>query len=359
VTDRCISNGQPVDSCTVVNQDVTFDGESLTSGGTLTSFSSDGRFVVFTSSTSFGPGLPRVFLLDRCVSTFDPVYPGCEPFLNRVSDSDGGGEPNGASDFGAVSRNGRYVAFRSDGSDILPAGQDTNGANDVFFQDTCLDPATGINAPGCTSRFTTRVNLGPGGAQSAGDDPATPALTNVAVSDDGRYVAFTSTASDLLGAGVDTNGKRDVFVYDRCISDDVPVDICTSGVERVNVGPGGTESNGDIPGGFAISMSAGGRLIAFASDATNLLGPAVGAPNGTFQIFLRDRCLDKGVAVPGCTPGTTLVSAAPDKGLGTAVSSHPALAANGAATGFMSVAPNLLGPGVDANNLTDVFVRDR
>jgi hypothetical protein len=212
--------------------------------------------------------------------------------------------------------------------------------------------------PGCDTT-TARVNLGAGGAESTGDDPATPPLTNVAVSDDGRYVAFTSTASDLLGAGVDTNGKRDVFVYDRCVADGLTVELCTPGAERVNVGPGGTESNGDIPGGFAISMSAGGRLVAFASDATNLVGPAVGVPNGTFQIYLHDRCVDKGVAVPGCTASNTLVSAAPDKGLGTGVSSHPALAANGAATAFISAAPNLLGPGVDANNLADVFARDR
>ena len=49
--------------------------------------SADGRWVVFTSSTSFGPGLPRVFLADRCVSSSDPVYVGCEPFLYRISTS--------------------------------------------------------------------------------------------------------------------------------------------------------------------------------------------------------------------------------------------------------------------------------
>ena len=79
-------------------------------------------------------------------------------------------------------------------------------------------------------------------------------------------------------------------------------------------------------------MSANGRLVVFASDATNLLGPPVGAPNGTFQIFLRDRCLDNGVPIPGCTPATTLVSAAPDGGLGTASPAIPRIAANGATT---------------------------
>ncbi len=358
VKDRCLSNGQPVDSCTVVNTDVTYDGESNSSGGTLTSFSSDGRFVVFTSTTSFGPGLPRVFLLDTCVSSSDPVFGGCESFLERISDSEGGGEPDGDSDYGAVSRSGRFIAYRSDGSDILEAGTDTNGANDVFLRDHCMDPATGTFFPGCT-RTTERINLGPGGAQSAGDDPDGLPLTNVAVSDDGRFVAYTSSASDLLGPGADTNDLRDVFVHDRCVDANGPVADCTPGNDRVNVGPGGSESNGEIPGGFAIGMSKNGRLVVFASNATNLLGPAVGAPTAVYQIFLRDRCRTDGVAIDGCTPSTTLVSAAPDKGLGTASSSQPAIAANGSTIGFVSAAPNLLGLGVDANNLNDVFVRDR
>ena len=103
-----------------------------------------------------------------------------------------------------------------------------------------------------------------------------------------------------------------------------------------------------------------GRFVVFASDATNLLGNAVDQPNGTFQIFLRDRCVDgDGLPIPGCTAATTLVSSAPDAGRGTASSSHPALAENGSATAFLSSAANLLGPGVDTNGVADVFVRDR
>jgi hypothetical protein len=106
-------------------------------------------------------------------------------------------------------------------------------------------------------------------------------------------------------------------------------------------------------------MSAGGRLVVFASDANNLLGPAVGAPSGIMQVYLRDRCIDKGVAIDGCIASTTLVSSAPDKGLGTASSDRPAIAAYGATTAFVSAAGNLLGPGVDANGRTDVFAKDR
>ena len=96
--DRCLSDGVTVDACSGGNTDLTFDSESGTSGGVLTALSSDGRFVVFTSATSFGPGLPRVFLLDTCMSSKDPVFPGCdpsEPILDRISDSNGGGEPDG------------------------------------------------------------------------------------------------------------------------------------------------------------------------------------------------------------------------------------------------------------------------
>ena len=127
----------------------------------------------------------------------------------------------------------------------------------------------------------------------------------------------------------------------------------------MNLGPNGSESNGTIASGFAIGMSANGRLIVFSSDATNLLGNAVGAPNGTFQVFMRDRCLDGSGSIAGCTPATTLVSIAPDGAIGTGSSLHPAIAAGGSATAFDSTATNLLGPGVDTNAKTDVFVRDR
>ena len=106
-------------------------------------------------------------------------------------------------------------------------------------------------------------------------------------------------------------------------------------------------------------MSANGRLVAFASNATNLVGPAVGAPSAVYQVFLRDRCLADGVVIDGCTPATTLVSGAPDGGLGVGSSDRPAIAPGGATSAFISAAANLLGAGVDANGRSDVFVRDR
>jgi hypothetical protein len=359
VKDRCLSNGEAVDSCIVANTEQTFESETFNDGGELTGFSADGRFVVFESNTVFG-GDPftQVYFVDRCVSSSQPVEPGCEPSYFRMSDSNGGGVATGANSFGTTSLGGRFVAYRSDAADILPPATDTNGTNDVFFVDRCVDPETGF-VPGCTPG-AERVNLTPAGLQSAGDDSATVPLTNLAVSDDGRYVLFASIASDLVPAGTDTNGKRDVFLYDRCESDGIPVDVCTPGAERINVGPGGTESNGDLAAGFALGMSGDGRFVVFASDATNLVGAAVGVPNPALQqVFQRDLCRSNGVAVDGCTPATTIVSTAGDGGLGTASSDRPAIAANGASTAFASTAPNLLGTGIDTNGVRDVFVRDR
>ena len=111
----------------------------------------------------------------------------------------------------AISADGRFVAFASDASNLVPG--DTNGTLDVFVRDR----QTGT---------TRRVSVGPGGVQGNGDsfDPA--------ISADGRFVAFTSDATNLVPG--DTNGASDVFVRDRQ----------TGTTERVSVGPGGAQGNG-------------------------------------------------------------------------------------------------------------------
>lgn len=361
VRDRCLSNGTSVGSCSDFTDYVPDYGTS--SAATGFSMASDGRYFAYTSDTAYPqPGatpvpVDQAVVWDRCVSTAY-IVGGCTEGPTLVSEQQGlpGIPGTFASMWAAIARGGRWVAFRSDDSNLI-FDEDTNEANDVFIRDLCV--LDGVPVVPCTPT-TERVNLTQTFGQSTGDDPFTPALTNVAVSQNGRYVAFTSTAIDLLGANGDTNGKRDVFVRDLCRADGNPVPECVQSTVRVNVGPNGSESNGDIPGGQSIGMSADGRFVVFASDATNLLGNAVGSPNGTFQIFLRDRCVGAdGIAIPGCTAQTTLVSAAPDKGLGTASSSHPTIDENGSTTAFLSAAGNLLGPAVDANGVADVFARDR
>jgi hypothetical protein len=110
----------------------------------------------------------------------------------RVSVDSAGGEGNSDSYGPSISADGRYVTFTSYASDLV-AG-DTNGASDVFVYDR-------------DTHQTTRVSVDSAGGEG-NDFSYSPSI-----SADGRYVTFQSNASDLVAG--DTNGTRDVFVYDR------------------------------------------------------------------------------------------------------------------------------------------------
>jgi hypothetical protein len=109
----------------------------------------------------------------------------------RVSVDSTGAEGDGDSYSASISSDGRYVAFYSGASNLV-AG-DTNGFGDVFVHDR----QTGQ---------TTRVSVDSAGAEGDGDSYL------ASISSDGRYVAFTSHATNLVAG--DTNGFRDVFVHD-------------------------------------------------------------------------------------------------------------------------------------------------
>jgi WD40-like Beta Propeller Repeat len=92
---------------------------------------------------------------------------------------------------------------------------------------------------------------------------------DVAISSDGRFVAFAEVAdTDVTGPG-----PQDVLVHDRV----------TDTTEQVSVSSAGEPGNN---GSFAPDVSADGRFVAFASDATNLVP---GDTNGVLDIFVRDR----------------------------------------------------------------------
>src|SRR5439155_7441870 len=107
------------------------------------------------------------------------------------------------------------------------------------------------------------------------------------------------------------------------------------------VASGGTQSNAASLGS---ALSADGRLVAFQSDATNLV---VGDTNGATDVFVRDRQ----------TGMTARVSVASDGTQANNVSSYPALSADGRFVAFQSDATNLVAG--DTNGTTDVFVHDR
>ncbi len=158
------------------------------------SISSDGRYVAFMSqATNLVAGDTNdesdIFVHDRQTGTTE-----------RVSMASDGTEANGSSYWTSISSDGRWVAFRSHASDLV-AG-DTNGAYDIFVHDR----QTGT---------TERVSVASDGTQANGLSYST------SISADGRYVAFSSLASNLVAG--DTNGANDIFVHDRQTFEDVPV----------------------------------------------------------------------------------------------------------------------------------------
>jgi len=273
--------------------------------------SADGRFVGFLSDASnlvAGDlnGMVDVFVHDRVTGA-----------TVRVNVDSGGNEADGPSQAFALSADGRFVAFDSAATNLV-AG-DTNGALDVFVHDRDPD-GNGVFDEG--NGVTTRVSVRTSGLEGNGDS------TSAAISADGKFVAFTSHASNLVAG--DVNGVDDVFVHNRT----------TGRTMRVSVDSAGVEGNG--PSGSP-SLSADGRTVAFWSRADNLVA---NDGNHRDDIFVHDR-----------TTGTTVrasVSSAGAEGNGTC--QLPQIAADGSRVVFESLADNLV-PN-DFNQRADVFLRD-
>ena len=264
--------------------------------------SPDGRFVTFNSEgsnlvLSDTNGIPDLFIRDRKMGVTE-----------RVSVGPLGTQADGTSGSPSLSDNGRFVAFTSAATNLVPG--DTNGRQDIFVRDRW----TGTNK---------RVSVGPGGAQANKQSYYT------SMSSDGRFVALTSEASNLVPG--DTNGAADIFVHDR-----------TTGVtKRVSVGPGGRQANAKSGGPF---LSANGRFVAFYSEATNLVA---GDTNGAVDIFVHDRT----------TGVTKRVSVGQGGAQGNKASLFDtSLSADGRFVAFSSRATNLIP--FDINGVSDIFVRD-
>jgi Tol biopolymer transport system component len=262
----------------------------------------DGRYTAFVSGAQGlvagdTNGAPDVFVRDRVAGT-----------TTRVSVATGGGQGNGRSDLPSISRDGRYVAFSSTATNLVSG--DTNGRSDVFVRDR-------------VAGTTRRVSVTTGGGQANGDSDFP------SISDDGQQVAFGSAASNL-GSG-DGNGLHDVFVRD----------LTAATTRRVSVSSAG--AGGDGPSLFP-AISGDGSVVAFVSDATNLV---TGDTNGNRDVFVRVRS----------TNLTQIVSIGAGGEPADNLSAEPAVSRDGRYVAFDSAASNLVGG--DANGLQDVFVRDR
>jgi Tol biopolymer transport system component len=265
------------------------------------SISADGRFVAFESrSSNLVTGdtndASDIFMRDRQTGE-----------TTRVSVASGGNQANNGSGWPSISADGRYVAFWSDASNLVP--NDTNGKRDIFVHD-------------CQTAETTRVSVDTTASQGNSDS------YHPAISADGRYITFSSESSNLVL--VDANNRPDVFIHDRQ----------TRETTMVSVGSAGNQGNDDS---WWSSLSADGRFVAFHSQASNLVG---GDGNNCRDVFVHDRH----------TGQTKRVSISNTGAEGNGNSLYNAISADGQIVAFSSQSSNLVVG--DTNGCQDVFVRE-
>lgn len=301
----CIAPLANAQTVTLVRATEAFGGGDPNNGSNGCSMTPDGRFVVFTSSASN--------LIASDTNGFDDVfvYDVATAVVERASVSSSGTEGSSSSNSPSISADGRFVVFTSFAPDLVAA--DANNAVDVYLRDRLL---------GTTERIS----------EAAGGGDADSFSFAAQVSGDGRFVAFTSFATNLVAN--DTNGHRDVFVHDRQLGT----------TERISESAQGVE--GDAPSGgnaFQPAISFDGRYVAFASVASNFV------PNDTnsfADLFVRDRALGTIERVTG------LGGAEPDGD-----SASASMSADGRFVVFLSDASNLVAG--DTNATFDVFVWQR
>lgn len=308
--------------------------------------SSDGRYVTFHSWASN--------IVPNDTNASDDIFKKDTQTgqIWRVSVGSGGGEGNSSSTYPSASFDQRYVAFESTSTNLV-AG-DNNNANDIFLKDTQTGTTTRITtssqefagsySPSVSGDgrylafYSLASNLVANDNNGVGDvflyDRETTLTTRVSTSSDsqegdsqsyapalssnGRYIVFMSTATNLVAN--DTNGAEDVFVKD----------ILTGQTTRISVNSSGTEAT--WPGGWWLSktqnqasISADGRYVAFQSNANNLI--ANDTNTSYYDIFVKDR---QGGAITLINSNSAGVQAVGNH-------SYPVISANGRQVAFQSL----------------------
>jgi Tol biopolymer transport system component len=312
--------------------------------GNTPSISADGRHVAFWWWSDLlpggTPGVVDVYVRDLVTG-----------ITTRVSVSSSGVPGDGESSFPVgthISADGRYVAFESQATNLVAGDTNTCGGSftvpgrcpDVFVHDRDADVDGVFDEPGEIS--TTRASVSSSGEQSFDGLSIAPSM-----SADGRYVAFESTASNLVpgdtaqcgGPPGNVQSCTDVFVRDLVAQTTI----------RASFSPVGGQGIGQSATAW---ISGDGRFVAFATTAPNL---APCDSNGLADIVLYDRL----------TATITLVSVAGSSGQqANGHSGLPAVSADGSVVAFESVANNLdpIDPAGlltwDTNGTLDIYVRD-
>jgi len=275
-------------------------------------FSRDGRFLAFDSNAGNLAGGDSNGVADVLVKEL------ATGALVRVSVATNGTQGDRDSAGPSLSGDGRFVAFHSFATTLVSG--DTNNSPDVFLHDRDPD-GNGIFDEG--NGVTTCVSVTSAGA------PSNASSMGAAVSDDGRYVAFQSSSTNLVSG--DTNQRTDVFLRDVVAGTTIAISVDVTGTTLCN------------DWCYLPAISGDGALVAFASDASNLVANDT---NGYRDVFVRD-----------WAAGTTVRASVDSAGVeGDGESYDPCLSGDGSVVAFTSWATNLVP--IDVNGMFDAFVHE-
>lgn len=268
------------------------------------SLSCDGRYVAFSSENNN-------LVEGDTNEKFDIfVYDFSENDMLRVSVSSNGDQGNGDSVSPKIKGRGRYVVFESEASNLVK--NDENDCCDIFRHDLRTGETALVS---CNSA-----------GEPGNDESGCPSITP-----DGRFVCFTSRASNLVEK--DTNRLKDVFVKD----------METGAVDRVSVASDGSEALAfdAMNASDDTSISSDGRFVVFSSAAHNLVKNDT---NNTVDVFLHDRKTEKTIRVSVGSNGEEANS----------YSHSPVISGNGEYITYDACASNLVPD--DNNNTFDIFL---
>lgn len=321
----------PAEPVTAITRPV---GDGAGGGSDGVRFDRNGRFGVFISeAANLVPGIStggrrNVYLYDRLADTVKLVsHAHGSPLVGGNGQVALGATPQ-------ISLDGNWVAYSSTSTDLVEGQTDTNNVDDLFLWSRLTDTTALVSAA------ANSINIAANGLSSLPGD-------GVAISGDGRYLAYTSFATNLIGNLVINFGPRQVYLYDRDAQASTLVSHTTSGIRVA-----GSESSDLAPSNGGRAISADGRWVVFTSSTTNLLFGF--DTNNVPDVFLWDR------TEPNANLSRLLSRRAgfpTEAGNGSSLAC--AISANGEFVAFTSNATNLEGVTTDNNGGSDVFYYDR
>lgn len=303
---------------------------------------SSGRFVAYASpSTNLlltinqppntNPdtnGVPDIFLRDTCLGAAST----CTPKTLLVDAGPNGVIANGTGSDPVINSSGNALAFLSLATNLVTSTIFDGVTPQAFVATTCA---------GAPSGCTPTVSLV--SVASDGVSPANGLCSQVAISADGRFVAFVSTATNLVAGA--TTGAPEVYLRDTCLK---AGGLCTPTTKLISMSSTGAPAD-NVSAQPSVASGSFGQVVAFNSTATNIVAGSGGAQ----EVYAVNLCI--GITT-GCTANTGQLVSTPDgTTFADGASIEPVLNLNGRFVAFASTATNL---GAPSGGVQEIYLRD-